>query len=361
MGAGLGWMPAFVNKFPLKSHLVSLIEGDEELAKPGPPPPNLPPAASPPSARTTPIAFARIPSSRIALSAHLLCLCEKGGHVDARVHHVHAHAAAVCVAARGAGLEKRVADLSRHDLLDLCLERNVGHPQWERAQLQQALQDYRKQADDFQASLRALRPSPGPTSAHARSYPQTASLPLVWRVTRKPCLLASLPQRQQQPDQRAAATAGRCSVETAWLWRHTLCCVATLSLVRRYTLSCVVAACVCWPLTGDGLVMVLAGREGRGGGDAASNAAPNGTDHDVDPFRMRLVLLALHSASSARQVCLPARALACPCAARTAACMCSSKQSATRSRAMPLACAAARDVTDTTPREHTCNSCKQAS
>jgi len=92
VGAGLGWMPAFVNKFPLKSHLVSLIEGDEELAKPG--------------------------------------------------------------------LEQRVADLSRHDLLDLCLERNLGHPQWERGKLQSSLQEYRKQADDFEASLRALRPSP---------------------------------------------------------------------------------------------------------------------------------------------------------------------------------------------------------
>ena len=84
-----------------------------------------------------------------------------GARVDTRVHHVHADAGAVCVA-REAGLEQRVADLSRHDLLDLCLERNLGHPQWERGKLQSSLQEYRKQADDFEASLRALRPSPGP-------------------------------------------------------------------------------------------------------------------------------------------------------------------------------------------------------
>jgi hypothetical protein len=35
VGTGLAWMPAFILKFPLKSHLVSLIDGDEELAKPG--------------------------------------------------------------------------------------------------------------------------------------------------------------------------------------------------------------------------------------------------------------------------------------------------------------------------------------
>jgi hypothetical protein len=35
VGTGLGWMPAFLLKFPLKSHLVSLIDGDQELAKPG--------------------------------------------------------------------------------------------------------------------------------------------------------------------------------------------------------------------------------------------------------------------------------------------------------------------------------------
>jgi hypothetical protein len=36
-GTGLSWLPAFVLKFPLKTHLVSLNEGDRELAKPGPP------------------------------------------------------------------------------------------------------------------------------------------------------------------------------------------------------------------------------------------------------------------------------------------------------------------------------------
>ena len=58
-------------------------------------------------------------------------------------------------------MEKRVAELSRHDLLDMCLERGLGHPQWERVQLQASLQAYRKEAEDFETSLRSLRPSPG--------------------------------------------------------------------------------------------------------------------------------------------------------------------------------------------------------
>lgn len=91
-GGGLGWLPAFILKFPLKSHLVSLIEGDAEMAKPG--------------------------------------------------------------------LAGKVADLSRHDLLDLCLERGLGHPQWPRPKLQQSLLDYAANLDDLYSTLRATRPSP---------------------------------------------------------------------------------------------------------------------------------------------------------------------------------------------------------
>jgi hypothetical protein len=114
-----------------------------------------------------------------------------GARVDTRVHHVHADAGAVCVA-REAGLEQRVADLSRHDLLDLCLERNLGHPQWERGKLQSSLQEYRKQADDFEASLRALRPSPGPVSAQLA---QTAKLPNSQTASQPPFPLPCVPQR----------------------------------------------------------------------------------------------------------------------------------------------------------------------
>ena len=101
---------------------------------------------------------------------------------------------------------------------------------------------------------------------------------------------------------------------------------------------------------------------GRGVGDGPCGLREwdqHWTDHDVDPFRMRLVLLAtlgllgatgLLACPCARLPArLPARALACPCAARATACMCS-KQSAThvlRGRNMPRAPAAARDVTDT--------------
>lgn len=91
-GGGLGWLPSFILKFPLKGHLVSLIDGDGELMKPM--------------------------------------------------------------------LDKRVADLSRHDLLDLCLERGLGHPEWPRAKLQQSLVDYTKHLDAFQKSLAAHPPSP---------------------------------------------------------------------------------------------------------------------------------------------------------------------------------------------------------
>lgn len=91
-GFGLGFLPAFVLKFPLKSHLSNLIEGDAELAKPG--------------------------------------------------------------------IEKRVAEVSRHDLLDLCLERGIGHPQWPRPKLQQSLKEYTKQIDEIYTTLQAQRPSP---------------------------------------------------------------------------------------------------------------------------------------------------------------------------------------------------------
>ena len=76
-----------------------------------------------------------------------------------------------------AGMEKRIAELSRHDLLDMCLERGLGHPQWDRMQLQASLQAYRKQAEDFETSLRSLRPSPGTLN------PPPASPPPGFRAT----------------------------------------------------------------------------------------------------------------------------------------------------------------------------------
>jgi hypothetical protein len=60
-----------------------------------------------------------------------------------------------------AGLEKRVAHLSRHDLLDLCLERGLGQPNWSRDRLQHALIDYTANIQDLTNALRANRPSPG--------------------------------------------------------------------------------------------------------------------------------------------------------------------------------------------------------
>ena len=93
VGAGFGWLPSFVLKFPLKGHLVSLIDGDTELAKPM--------------------------------------------------------------------LDKRVAQLSRHDVLDLCLERGLGHPEWPRAKLQKSLLDYTKNLDAFTKSLEASQTNPG--------------------------------------------------------------------------------------------------------------------------------------------------------------------------------------------------------
>jgi len=92
VGAGFGWLPSFVLKFPLKGHLVSLIDGDAELAKPM--------------------------------------------------------------------LDKRVAQLSRHDVLDLCLERGLGHPDWPRAKLQESLLDYSKHLDAFTKSLEASQTNP---------------------------------------------------------------------------------------------------------------------------------------------------------------------------------------------------------
>ena len=124
-GGGLGWLPAFILKFPLKSHLVSLIEGDAEMAKPG--------------------------------------------------------------------LAGKVADLSRHDLLDLCLERGLGHPQWPRPKLQQSLLDYAANLDDLYSTLRATRASADMEVKHLSqrtvSYQISNSDLLGGPLPRAPCLV----------------------------------------------------------------------------------------------------------------------------------------------------------------------------
>jgi len=51
--------------------------------------------------------------------------------------------------------EKGVAELSKHDLLDLCLERGIGHPTWSRQQLQTGILKWSKQIDELSKTLPA--------------------------------------------------------------------------------------------------------------------------------------------------------------------------------------------------------------